>query len=196
MPQQVHVVAPNDVGKLVIRVLATKSPNFSGVQSMQLRLLGQDFWRSVEQTQGRMLATIGQALLPLSVIDKRDVNLGAVSHGHSEIELAIEPNFLVKRDVLFDNLNKLDGNATFSLQVEGKLSTGRRVMLLKRRKQLRVRHGGRGLAAQRKARLPLVRQGKFNASCGQLVHPWQGKSPGDEKWWDGASSRCHQASLL
>eukprot|EP00930_Biecheleria_cincta_P033255 TRINITY_DN23020_c0_g1_i1.p1 TRINITY_DN23020_c0_g1~~TRINITY_DN23020_c0_g1_i1.p1 ORF type:complete len:1521 (+),score=251.07 TRINITY_DN23020_c0_g1_i1:50-4612(+) len=121
---------PRPKGKPRFVVRAAKSPNLRGIVSLQLQVVGEEFWTAVAQARGGLVAAAGRAMLPLALRDGKEVDFSCIQHEASEATLEIELGFNVKQRSVLKFLQALPGNVEVLLQLEATLTTGRNVVLL------------------------------------------------------------------
>eukprot|EP00927_Polykrikos_kofoidii_P036943 TRINITY_DN31130_c0_g1_i1.p1 TRINITY_DN31130_c0_g1~~TRINITY_DN31130_c0_g1_i1.p1 ORF type:complete len:1602 (+),score=233.77 TRINITY_DN31130_c0_g1_i1:189-4994(+) len=116
-------------GRPGVVVRARKSPNFSGIKSMRLQVVGNRFWDAVTSEKGTLAVAAARSALPLSLIDGRDVDFTKIEFGKSEVEIGIKVNYVLKQTTIRKFLMSLP-DVDFLLQLEATLGNGRRTVLL------------------------------------------------------------------
>mmetsp|Transcript_145305 Transcript_145305/g.256145 ORF Transcript_145305/g.256145 Transcript_145305/m.256145 type:complete len:1585 (+) Transcript_145305:42-4796(+) len=121
---------PRPKGRPGFIVNAAKSANLHGITSMQLQVVGAEFWAAVAQARGGLVAAAGRAMLPLRLRHGKEVDFDVFKHGCTEVTLQVELDFNVKQTTVLRFLEVLPVDAEVLLQLEAGLANGRQAVLL------------------------------------------------------------------
>jgi len=80
---------PRPKGRPGFIVNAAKSANLHGITSMQLQVVGAEFWAAVAQARGGLVAAAGRAMLPLRLRHGKEVDFDVFKHGCTEVTLQL-----------------------------------------------------------------------------------------------------------